>query len=216
MARSMKPTDPILTRRNASAAAAALAALALGPAAVAQTKAAAPFAPARHDKDDWMDVPSKHRIIFDTTSADRFGDALLFATNFLTANRSDYGLQNSDIATIIVVRHLSTAFGYSEAVWAKYSAQIAPMSQLKDVPKTNPRIAGAFGIDALAQAGVKFAVCSMASQRVASTIAQAVGGKSDDIYNEITSSLAPNARMVPAGIIAINRAQERGYTLVTP
>ena len=46
-------------------------------------------------------------------------------------------------------------------------------------------------------------------------IAQAVGGTSDEIYKEITSNLLPNAHMVPAGIVAVSRAQEYGYTFVS-
>src|SRR6185312_3588997 len=109
-----------LTRLNASAA--AVAALALGGRAMAQTKSvpAGRFEPARHDQDDWMDqVPGKHRIVFDTTKDDGLGDALLFGNNFLAANRNSYGLQNSDIAMIIIARHLSTGFGFNDAMWAK-------------------------------------------------------------------------------------------------
>jgi intracellular sulfur oxidation DsrE/DsrF family protein len=206
-----------LTRLNVGAA--SIAALAIGGRALAQTKAAAParFEPARHEKDDWMDqVPGKHRMVFDTVSATGFGDALLFANNFMTANRNDYGLQNSDLAIIVIARHISTAFGYNDAMWAKYGAQMAPMSQLDNVPKTNPRSAGGFGVDTLAKAGVQFAICAMATRRIAGSIAQATGGNTDTINAELAANLVPNGRLVSAGILAVNRAQERGYTLVTP
>ena len=39
------------------------------------------------------------------------------------------------------------------------------------------------------------------------------GGSADEIYKELTSNLIPNAHMVPAGVVAINRSQERGYSL---
>ena len=204
-----------LTRFNAGAA--SLAAIALGGAAMAQTKPAAPFVPARHDKDDWMDqIPGKHRMVFDTTSNAAFSDALLFANNFLTANRNDYGLQNSDIAIIVTARHLSTAFGFNDAMWAKYGAQIGPASQLDATAKVNPRITGAFGVDALAKIGVQFAVCAMATRRIAGQIAQGTGGDVEKINTELGANLVPNGRLVSAGIIAVSRAQERGYTLVTP
>ena len=35
------------------------------------------------------------------------------------------------------------------------------------------------------------------------------------LTNELVANIVSNARMVPAGIVAVNRAQERGYTLVT-
>jgi intracellular sulfur oxidation DsrE/DsrF family protein len=204
-----------LTRFNAGAA--SLAALALSGTVLAQTKAAAPFVPARHDKDDWMDqLPGKHRMVIDTTSNTKFSDSLLFANNFLTANRTDYGLQNSDIAIIVVARHISTAFGYNDAMWAKYGAQLGPASQLDASAKVNPRIAGAFGVDALAKIGVQFAICAMATRRIAGQVAQATGGNADTINAELIANLVPNGHMVSAGIIAVSRAQERGYTLVTP
>jgi intracellular sulfur oxidation DsrE/DsrF family protein len=32
------------------------------------------------------------------------------------------------------------------------------------------------------------------------------------VFKELTENLVPNGHMVPAGIVAVNRAQERGYT----
>src|SRR5437870_3344767 len=112
-----------LTRFNAGAA--SVAALAMGGLAMAQVKSApaSRFEPARHDKDDWMDqIPGKHRLVIDTTSPDAFRDGLLFASNFILANRNDYGLQNQDLAVVVVARHLSTEFSFSDAMWAKYGA----------------------------------------------------------------------------------------------
>ncbi len=47
---------------------------------------------------------------------------------------------------------------------------------------------------------------------MASAIAQKTGGKTDDVFKELSENLVPNARLVPAGIVAVNRAQEHGYT----
>ena len=55
--------------------------------------------------------------------------------------------------------------------------------------------------------------CAQLSTRAsAGLIAQKTGGKADDIFKELTDHLVPNAHMVPAGIVAVNRAQERGYS----
>jgi intracellular sulfur oxidation DsrE/DsrF family protein len=53
----------------------------------------------------------------------------------------------------------------------------------------------------------------MATGRLAGTIAQATGSTAEAITAELTANLVPNAHMVPAGIVTVNRAQERGYTL---
>jgi len=205
-----------LTRLNAGAA--SVAALAMGGVAMAQVKSApaSRWEPARHDKDDWMDqIPGKHRLVFDTITEDRLKDTLLFANNFLIVNRSDYGLENKDLAVIIVVRHLSTSFGYTNEMWAKYGGSMMgrPASgDPKDAPKAN---AHAAPMEALAKQGVQFAVCSMATRATAGFIARAAGATPDAIFAELTANLLTNARTVPAGIVALNRAQERGYSLVS-
>lgn len=53
----------------------------------------------------------------------------------------------------------------------------------------------------------------MATRRLAGGIAQSTGGNADAVYNELAANLLNNARLVPAGIVAVNRAQERGYSL---
>ena len=195
-----------------------IAGLAVGGAMKAQSKAAgARWEPARHDKDDWLETPgAKHRLIFDTTSPEGFGEALLFAGNYLQVNRTDYGLQNSDSALVIVARHRSTPFGYTDAMWEKYGAPMAKRSQFAD-PKTNqaPKVnVYAAQIADLTKLGVRIAVCSVATRRFAETVAEALGGNVDAIDKDLAGNRVANSLMVPAGIVAVNRAQERGYSLV--
>lgn len=214
-----------------NAGVASLAAMAVGSAATAQGKptAAPGWKPARHEKDDWLDKPqAKHRMVIDTTSAEAFGEALAFASNFIRANRSDYGLQNADLAVVIVARHQSTPFAYSDAIWAKYGTIIAAQAKFEDpkskqAPKANVYSTADYGallhnlgvtVGSLTGQGVEFAVCAMATRRFAGAIAEAVGSTSDAIYAELTAGLVSNSRMVAAGIIAVNRAQERGYSAV--
>jgi len=220
--RQTPPSSPerrsFFTRFNAGAA--SLAALAIGGVAMAQQKSAAAvrFEPARHDKDDWMDsLPGKHRMVIDTTSANGFASGLLYAGNFILANHDDYGLQDQDQAIIVVARHFSTGYGFNNDMWAKYGASLAGPpapgeAPAKEPPKANPNAAS---LAALSKQGVQFAVCAMATRRLAGMIARAVGGNADTINKELIANLETNGRMVPAGIVAMNRAQERGYTLVT-
>ena len=70
---------------------------------------------------------------------------------------------------------------------------------------------GGTTLDSLVKRGVHFAVCQMATRRFAGVIAEATGGTADAVYNELVANLIPNSHMVPAGIVALNRAQERGY-----
>src|SRR5260370_8594054 len=194
-----------------------------GGVAMAQQKstaaAAARWEPARHEKDDWFDqLPGKHRLVFDTTSHDALADAILFANNFFRVNRADYGLQNSDLAVVIVVRHRSTPFGYNDAMWAKYGTTIAARAKVEDpktkvAPKINIFNSGDYAellsnrgttLDSLFKQGLQLAVCGISTRAYATSIAQAVGGNVETILNELTSNLGNNTRIVPSAILSLS------------
>jgi intracellular sulfur oxidation DsrE/DsrF family protein len=197
----------------------------------APAAASGPWQPTRHPEDDWFDDPTaKHRFFMDTTTSDGLGLAMAFARNFFEANASGYRLADADTAQIICLRHRSTPFAFTDAMWAKYSATLSERAdnvldpKTKQVPTVNlyemPGSGGALKsggvtLTALAKRGVRYAVCAMATRRAATLIAEKTGAKVDDVFNELTQHLVPNAHMVAAGIVAVNRAQERGYTSST-
>src|SRR5947209_12829360 len=81
----------------------AAAAVGIGEAApaAAQTNAMR-FQAARHSQDDWLDsLPGKHRLFLDAVNGPGAGDALLFAGNFLNANKSGYSLSDNDGAVVV-------------------------------------------------------------------------------------------------------------------
>jgi hypothetical protein len=55
----------------------------------------------------------------------------------------------------------------------------------------------------------------MATRFISGQLAQATGANADTVYNELTANLVGNSHLVAAGILAVNRAQERGYTLAS-
>jgi hypothetical protein len=209
----------------------ALTAFVLRPgSAMAQTAAAVPFQPARHPQDDWMDtLPGKHRTVIDCAAAGAAGTGVFFANNIFTANRSGYQLADSDVAVIVVLRHEATAFAYNDAIWAKYGTVLGTMGKVTD-PRTNqpstvnPLNSSEFGAamtnlgvtaTALAKRGAHFAICDMATNRIAGVIAQAAKSTPAAVYKELVANLLPNGHLSAAGVVAVNRAQERGYTMLT-
>ncbi len=207
-------------------------AVALGTIAGTREAAAAEsrWQPALEKQDDWMEMPSRHRFVFDTTSTDGVGEALFFTRNYLAVNESAYGVPASELATIIIVRHRSTVFGYADSMWEKYGetfskittfldpkTQKPPTSNLFDAKGYGPALPN-FGarISDLAAKGVHFAVCGAATRRVAGEVAHATKRSEDEIHAELVAHLVPNGRIVPAGIVALNRAQERGYAVSQP
>jgi intracellular sulfur oxidation DsrE/DsrF family protein len=209
------------------AAAAAAGAGAVG--ASAQTPAAARFQSTRHTADDWMDrLPGKHRMVVDGVTANGAGEAVLFASNLYAANKAGYELGDADLGVIVVMRHFATPFAFTDAMWTKYGKAMSAMlsftdPKTKEVPTINLFNSAAYGltlpnlgntIDALVKRGTQFAVCDMAMHFVAGQLAAAGGGDADAIYKDFAANLVPNSHIVPAGVVAVNRAQERGYTLI--
>jgi intracellular sulfur oxidation DsrE/DsrF family protein len=191
-----------------------------------QPAANAPWKPARHAQDDWYDqIPGVHRFIFDSTTAEGMEWALRFAGNYFTANQDAYGLKDSELAVIIVARHKSAPFGFNDAMWAKYGKQLSEHADFvdpktKEPPKFNIYATTGEGsaqrgqMDVLIKRGVHLVVCQMSTRAIAGKIAQAVGGDAGSIFKEIAGNLVGNAHLVSAGIVAVNRAQERGYSFV--
>ncbi|MBV6523011.1 MAG: hypothetical protein MNPFHGCM_03178 [Gemmatimonadaceae bacterium] len=184
----------------------------------------------RHPQDDWLEqIPGAHRYFFDTSSANGAGDGITFATNYFVASKSGYGLEDSDLAVVLCLRHFSTPFAYSDAIWAKYGAVFADRLKFVD-PKTNvaPTVnvyqQKSYGMtlpnrgttfEMLAKRGVRFAVCDMATHAFAGMIAAKHGLRSESVYQELRGNDIGSCHFIPAGIVAVNRAQERGYSIIS-
>jgi hypothetical protein len=193
----------------------------------AQTSGAR-FQPARHTQDDWLDsLPGKHRLYLDALTGPGAGDALLFAGNFLNMSKAGYSLNDNDNAVVICFRHFATPFAWSDAIWAKYGGPFTELVKLNDpktmkAPTVNLYTKADYGmqlnnlgttIDELIKRGVHFAVCDAATHFIAGHIAEGTKGNADAIYKELTAATIANSHYVAAGIIATDRAQERGYAL---
>ena len=210
----------IVTGLGAGVALTAAAARAETPAASAPAR----WQPTMDAQDAWRELPGKHRFVVDSISPKGAGEALSFANNFLTFSKSGYGIAPTDNATIVIMRHLATPFAYGDAMWAKYGAvwgkllkhtdpqtkKIALRNTLMTVPAKTPADE-AVSIPIMVGKGVHFAVCGAATHFIAGVIAKATKAKADAIYADLAANLVANAHMVPAGIVAVNRAQERGY-----
>lgn len=189
-----------------------------------------PFQPARHSQDDWMDtLPGKHRTVIDCALAGAAGTGVFYANNLFIANRNGYDLADRDVAIIVVLCHEATTFAFNDAIWAKYGTVLGPLGKVSDPrtkqpPTVNPLDSREFGsamtnngitASSLASRGAHFAVCDMATHRIADAIATAVKAPAADVYKDLVANLLPNAHVVAAGVLAVNRAQERGYSMLT-
>ena len=207
-----------------------VAAAALG-ARSAEGQAAGVFRPAAHSEDAWMNQrPGKHRIFIDSATPNGAGEAILYANNLFNANKATYaGGSDADLAIVVCMRHFATPFAFTDAMWAKYGKAMSGMLNFTDpkskqAPATNlyrnsPQYALALPnlgntIDAVTTRGAYFAVCDTATHFLASQMAGPMNMTADEIYKDLSTNLIPNSRLVSAGVMAVTRAQEHGYSLL--
>jgi intracellular sulfur oxidation DsrE/DsrF family protein len=189
------------------------------------------FQPAAHSEDGWMNQrPGKHRIFIDAATPSGAGEAVLYSNNLYNANKATYaGSSDADLAIVVCLRHFATPFAFTDAMWAKYGKVLSAMVNFTD-PKTkqapainlyrnSPEFALALPnlgntIDAVTKRGAYFAVCDTATHFLAAQMASPMSLTADAIYKDLSTNLIPNSRLVAAGVMAVTRAQELGYSLL--
>jgi len=186
------------------------------------------FRPARHALDSWFDaLPGDHRVFVDSASANGGAEAVGYAGNLFRATTSAYADEDAELALVVCFRHMSTPFGYNDRIWEKYGDVFDSLMQYPDpdtgsAPRLNllnsasHRGLGNRGttIDSLADRGVQFAICSMASQAIAGIVAQQTEQNSNAVLEEFQANAIRNNRFVSAGVMALTRAQEYGYSVL--
>jgi intracellular sulfur oxidation DsrE/DsrF family protein len=184
----------------------------------AQAGEPASSTPARHEQDQWFDRPAaKHRVVFDTWMADRFGETMGFVGNWIRQNKDAYGLSDADLAVVIVARHGATPFAFNEAIWTKYGKIFAANMSANDRtahpnPSTNTY---ASRLETWAKQGVRLAICNVTTRAYTQIIARETGAGEEAVRKELTSNAIGDAHFAPAGVVAVTRAQEYGYALVS-
>jgi hypothetical protein len=199
----------------------------IAPAANAQSQDAG-FQPSRHDIDAWMDEkPGNHRIFIDTSTGLGGASALLYAANLNNATNIAYAGEEASLAMIICLRHFSTPFAFKDAMWAKYGEVFHSVAQVSEpgsnaAPQRNPMLTAEHGlampnfgntIDSVRELGAEIVICDAATQFLSSQIAPATGQEVAAVYQELKSN-AVEGRFVSAGVMALTRAQEFGYSLL--
>jgi len=221
--------DAVRTRRSVmTGVGVAVAGLAAG-AASAQTARTTPsFQPTRHNQDAWLDsLPGGHRVFVDSATAGGGAEALIYSNNLFDAQENAYSGASTDLALVVCYRHFSTPFGYTDAIWEKYGEIFNSIMKFPD-PNTNaaPRInlmnsaahtsLPNFGvtIDSVRNRGGQFAICAAATRFIAGVIAGQIDGDQASINDELRANAIPSSRFVSAGVMALTRAQEYGYSLL--
>jgi len=183
--------------------------------------------------DAWFNkVKGSHRVVYDSTEPH---EVFPFAWPrvFLMTNAAT-GTPETDCGVVVVLRHNAIPYAFKDKMWEKYkfdevfkAGELGPGFQAADAAtaaKTrNPmwnakpgdfKVPGIgavpIGINELQASGVMFCVCNAAMTVFSTVLAEKMGMKQEDVYNEWVKELIPDIQIVPSGVWAIGRAQEHG------
>jgi intracellular sulfur oxidation DsrE/DsrF family protein len=199
-------------------------AVALGAAPLlASCAAPAPVASAPADEESWIKpLTGKHKQVFDAPAVNS-GFPLIFAYVYLETMTKAYNLKAGEANAVVVVRHFGIPMALSDSIWAKY--KLGEMMKLTDPATKKPSVRNYFykskegdlmapdaSADKLIARGVVIAVCNIALQKVSEMAAKGAGVKPEDALKEWTAGLIPGAFVVPSGVLAVGRTQEKGCT----
>ena len=168
-------------------------------------------------------ITGKHRVVYDSTEPNGVFP-FAWPRIFLVTNEMT-GTPNKDCSVVVVLRHNSMVYALPDAMWSKY--KLGELSKAPD-PKTNaPSLRNPFwkpksgdfsvpglgevqiGIDQLQASGVMFCVCNMALTVYSAIVAGQMNMKPEDVKKEWTDNVLPGIQIVPSGVWALGRAQEK-------
>lgn len=179
-------------------------------------------APENSEFDQWLGkIKGKHRQVFDAPSAHE-GLPLAWARIFLLTNKST-GVDENEVTAVLVLRHSGIALGMESRLWEKYNFgelfELVPRDSTVKVtenpfwhPPENSLPVPGMGIDELLDSGVLICMCERAVTVNSRMAADSMKLDAAEVRKEWISGIFPGIQLVPSGVLAVNRTQERGCT----
>lgn len=174
-------------------------------------------------EDEWLNrITGTHRQLFDMP-AEGGGVPMLHVLNYLNTYNSAYNVKDSDISAIGTFYGGITLFGLNDAMWAKYRlGEFLNIKNASGQPATaNPwrTEVHAFGmtlapasIEALQKRGVIFLLCNNALGLFIGEVAKARSVERAAVDTDFRANILPGVTLVPAMVIAIEKAQSAGIS----
>jgi intracellular sulfur oxidation DsrE/DsrF family protein len=173
------------------------------------------------DADAWFKkIKGKHKIVYDAPEPHE-GFPIIWSWVFYKTNNAT-GTPDNELTAVVVLRHSAIPFAMEDKLWEKY--KFGEAFKINDPSTSAPAVKNPFyvpeapmwkefgieGIKQLQARGVMFCVCDMALTVNAHFTAKAMNANAEEIKKEWVAGLLPGVQIVPSGVWAIGRAQEKG------
>jgi intracellular sulfur oxidation DsrE/DsrF family protein len=171
----------------------------------------------------WLNgIKGKHRQVYDAVEPND-GFSLIWAHVFLLTGAPAYGVPESDMGAVVVLRHASIPIAFKDEMWAKY--KFGEFFKVTDKSTNAPAVRNVFAnikpgdmpfpeaaVEKLQARGVQLGVCNMAITFLSGIIAGQMGMTADAVKQEWIANRLPGIPLVPSGVLAVNGAQSKGCT----
>ncbi|MEO9047376.1 MAG: hypothetical protein ABI331_08040 [Gemmatimonadaceae bacterium] len=164
-------------------------------------------------------LTAKHRMLFH--SHENYGNGIFYATRYKNDYPKDYGVTPADVNSVLAAHGRTGVVTYTDAAWEKYD--LGKMFEVKEDPKSakfatrNIFLKGTDdddpGVQDALNSGVVVLTCHNALRGMAGGLAKAKDkkfGTKEEIEADLIASIVPGVILVPAMVIAIERAQKQG------
>ena len=165
----------------------------------------------------WLNkITGKHKMLFDAPEVNG-GMAVVWPRVWLNGNNENYGTKDTDNSAVIVMRHSAIPMAMQDALWAKY--HLGEVFNIKngDAPATANGFAKQLplplpgtGVEALLASGAQIGVCNVALTVFSGMVAQKMNMDAAAVKADWVAGLIPGVQVVPSGVLAVARAQEKG------
>ena len=179
--------------------------------------------------DAWFNtLTGKHKVVFDATQPHGVFP-FAWPRVFLLTNEAT-GTPEAENSVVVVLRHDAIPYAFEDRLWEKY--KLGKVFKADDPATSQPAIRNPFwkpkpgdfklpgvgnvaiGINELQASGVKFCICSVALTVYSAAVAQGMNLKPEDVKKDWETGLLPGVQVVPSGVWALGRAQEKGCAYI--
>ena len=213
--------DHVTTHRRgflgtlAAAAAAGLASL--SPVKLHASAGRGPLNAADPAFEAWLNkMTGKHKMCFDAPEPNS-GMAVVWPRVWLNGNNENYGTKDGENTAVIILRHAAIPIAMKDELWAKYKfGEVFGIKEGENAATRNlyakqlPLPLPGTGLEPLLAAGALVGVCNVALTVYSSVVAQKMGMDPAAVKAEWVAGLIPGVQVVPSGVLAVARSQEKG------
>jgi len=172
--------------------------------------------------ENWLGrINGKHRQVFD---APNHHEGMMFAwTRVFLSTNNEAGTADSDLSAVIILRHDAIPLAMEDRLWAKYkfgdvfkvTDPATKASSVRNVwsnPKPGELPFPDMHIEGLQKRGALMGVCDMALTFYSMNVAKSMNMDAAEVKKDWVSGILPGIQIVPSGVMAVNRTQEKGCT----